>query len=147
MELSIGEVANRTGLRPSAIRYYESAGLIPQPERVNGQRRYPHDVLTHLAIVRMAQEAGFTIGEIHTLVSGFPASTPASQRWHELAQRKLPEVDALIERLIAVRRVLEQSLECGCLTLDACAAIGWDKTTDPDIPPAKTDSSNTRSES
>lgn len=96
---------------------------------MSGQRRYDADVMTHLAIVRMAQEAGFTIGEVRTLVAGFPAGTPAGDRWRELAGRKLPEVDAMISRLQAVRRVLEESLACGCLTLDACAAIGWERPT------------------
>lgn len=123
--LTIGDVARRTGLRTSAIRYYESAGLIPAPRRVHGQRRYDSDVLRQLAIVRMAQEAGFTIVEIRTLVAGFPEGTPAGDRWRTLASRKLPEVDAQIVRLQAMRRVLEESLACGCLTLDACAAIGW----------------------
>jgi MerR family redox-sensitive transcriptional activator SoxR len=124
-QMTIGEVARRTGLRTSAIRYYEGLGLIPEPRRVGGQRRYDADVLTHLTIVRMAQEAGFTIAEIRTLVSGFPAGTPAGDRWREMAQRKLPEVEAMIARLQTVRRVLEESLACGCLTLDACAAQGW----------------------
>lgn len=123
--LTIGEVARRTGLRTSAIRYYESAGLLPEPRRVSGQRRYDAEVLTRLAIIRMAQEAGFTIEEIRTLVAGFPEGTPAGDRWRELAQRKLPEVDGLIARLQSVRAVLVESLACGCLTLDGCAEIGW----------------------
>jgi MerR family transcriptional regulator, redox-sensitive transcriptional activator SoxR len=127
--LTIGDVARRTGLRTSAIRYYESLGLIPEPRRVSGQRRYDPSVLSHLAVVRMAQEAGFTIEEVRTLVAGFPEGTPAGERWRELAQRKLPEVDGLIDRLQAVRRVLEESLACGCLTLDACAAVGWEHAT------------------
>lgn len=122
---TIGEVARRTGLRASAIRYYESIGLIPAPGRSSGQRRYGSDVFTKLAIVRMAQDAGFTIEEIRTLVAGFPVGTPAGDRWRELAGRKLPEVEARIERLTAVRNVLEESLACGCLTLDTCAAVGW----------------------
>ena len=124
-QLSIGEVARRANLRPSAIRYYEDVGVLPPPRRVNGRRRYDAEVLTRLAVVRMAQEAGFTIEEIRTLVAGFPEGTPASARWRALAERKLPEVDALIARLQAVRRVLEESLRCGCLTLEACAALGW----------------------
>ena len=122
---TIGEVARRTGLRTSAIRYYESIGLIPAPGRTSGQRRYGPDVFAKLAIVRMAQDAGFTIEEIRTLLTGFPEETPPSERWRSLARRKLPEVDARIARLRAVRAVLEQSLACGCLTLDTCAAIGW----------------------
>lgn len=123
--LTIGEVAREAGIRPSAIRYYEDAGILPKPDRVSGQRRYERDVLTRLAVVRMAQEAGFMIEEIHTLLTGFPEGTPASERWQELAHRKLLEVDDRIARLQAVRTVLEESLDCGCLTLDACAALGW----------------------
>lgn len=123
--LTIGEVARRARLNTSAIRYYERVGLLPTPERVNGQRRYDGDVLTQLAIVRMAQEAGFTIEEIRTLVSGFPEGTPATVRWREVATRKLPEVEAMIRRLHIMRQVLVESLACDCLTLDACAAHGW----------------------
>jgi MerR family transcriptional regulator, redox-sensitive transcriptional activator SoxR len=122
--LSIGEVARRTGLRTSALRYYEEAGIIPPPRRVNGQRRYDAGVLTRIAVIRMAREAGFTIEEIKTLVDGFPSDTSASARWQALAGRKLAEVDALIARAQAMRRVLEESLACGCLSLETCAAVG-----------------------
>src|SRR5215211_2943307 len=124
-QLSIGEVARRSGLRPSALRYYEEAGIVPPPRRVNGRRRYDASVLTRIAVIRMAQEAGFTIEEVKTLISGFPAGTAASARWQALAHRKLAEVDALIARVQAMRRVLEESLACGCLSLETCAAVGW----------------------
>lgn len=124
-DLTIGDVARRAGLNTSALRYYERVGLLPSPERINGQRRYGDDVLTRLAVVRMAQEAGFTIEEMKTLVSGFPEATPAAERWRELAARKLPEVEAMLLRLQTMRRVLEESLACDCLTLDACADRGW----------------------
>jgi MerR family redox-sensitive transcriptional activator SoxR len=123
--MTIGEVAKAAGLRTSAIRYYEEAGLLPRAVRVNGQRRYEREILRRLTVVRMAQEAGFTIEEIHTLLTGFPEGMSASARWRELAGRKLPEVDERIARLQVVRAVLEESLACGCLTLDACAEIGW----------------------
>jgi len=123
--LTIGDVARRAGLNTSAIRYYERAGLLPAPERVNGQRRYDGEVLTQLAIVRMAQEAGFTIEEIRTLVTGFPEGTPAALRWREMATRKLPRVEAMIRRLEIMHQVLVESLACDCLTLDACAEFGW----------------------
>ncbi len=123
--LSIGDVAQRARLNPSAIRYYERMGLLPEPARLNGRRRYDAGILKRLAIVRMAQEAGFTIEEIGTLVGGFPEGTPPGDRWRELARRKLPEVDALISRMLVVREVLEESLQCDCLTLDACAVHGW----------------------
>lgn len=124
-ELTIGEVARYAGVRTSAIRYYERAGLLESPERIGGRRRYDSEVLTRLALVRMVQEAGFSIDEIRTLLGGFPDGTPPSVRWQELARKKLPEVNAMIHRMEVVRRVLEESLQCDCLTLDACAALGW----------------------
>jgi len=124
-QLGIGDLARQTGLNPSAIRYYERMGLLPEPARLNGRRRYDAGILKRLAIVRMAQEAGFTIEEIGTLVGGFPEGTPPGDRWRELAQRKLPEVDALIGRMLNVREVLEESLQCDCLTIDTCADHGW----------------------
>jgi MerR family redox-sensitive transcriptional activator SoxR len=78
-----------------------------------------------LGLIRMAQEAGFTIDEIRTLVTGFPDGTPASTRWQALARRKLSEVEAQIARAETMRRLLEQSLRCGCLDLNECAALGW----------------------
>ena len=132
--LTVGEVARRTGLRPSAIRYYEQVGLLESPRRVSGQRRYDGDVLTRIALVRMAQEAGFRLDEIRTLLGGFPDGTPPSTRWQEMAGRKLPEVDALISRMQTVRRVLEESLRCDCLTLDVCAHHGWEHRVS-DVPP------------
>lgn len=124
-QLTIGEVAQRAGLNPSALRYYERVGLLPSAPRVSGKRRYSPDVLKRLALVRMAQEAGFTLEEIRVLVSGFPEDTPPAERWQELASRKLEEVDALIQRMQAVRQVLQESLRCDCLTLDACGERGW----------------------
>ncbi len=124
-QLGIGDLARQTGLNPSAIRYYERMGLLPEPARLNGRRRYDARILKRLAIVRMAQEAGFTIEEIGTLVGGFPEGTPPGDRWRELTQRKLPEVDALIGRMLNVREVLEDNLQCDCLTLDTCADHGW----------------------
>lgn len=124
-QLTIGEVARRAGIASSAVRYYERVGVLEPARRVSGKRRYTSDVLTRLALVRMAQEAGFSIAEIRTLVSGFPEGTPPAERWQALARRKLPEVDALIARMQAVREVLEESLRCDCLTLDACARQGW----------------------
>lgn len=123
--MTIGDVARQTGLNPSAIRYYERLGLLPEPDRVGGQRRYDREILTRLAVIRMAQEAGLSLEEVGTLLTGYPEGTPAWERWADLARRKLPEVDALIARLQAVRATLEESLRCGCPTLDACAAIGW----------------------
>ena len=83
--LTIGEVAQLAGLRRSALRYYESVGLLPPPERVNGRRRYDHSVLQQLAVLRLAQQAGFTVAEMRVLVHGFPSDIPVSARWRTLA--------------------------------------------------------------
>jgi MerR family redox-sensitive transcriptional activator SoxR len=120
-QFEIGEVARRAGLRPSAIRYYESIGVLPPPTRVNGRRRYDEDVLKLLMIVQVAQKAGFSVAEIKTLLSGFPPGTPASTRWQGLAHSKLDEVKKRVEELQSMKRLLELVLQCECLDLNECA--------------------------
>jgi len=120
-ELTIGEAARQAGVRPSALRYYESVGLLPAPRRVNGRRRYDSRIVQRLAVLRLAQQAGFTIAEIQTLFHGFEPATPAGARWRPLAQRKIAELDALIARAEQMKRVLDELMRCGCLRLEECA--------------------------
>ena len=126
--MSIGEVAGRAGVRPSALRYYERIGLLPAPERENGRRRYGgevlRDVLDRLAVVRVAQQAGFTISEIRTLLDAFSDDTPPSERRQVLDREKLPKVEALVERAIGMRDLLEKGLRCECLRLEDCELVG-----------------------
>ena len=126
--MSIGEVAQRAGVRPSALRYYEGVGLLLAPERKNGRRRYDgevlREVLDRLAVVRAAQQAGFTISETRMLLDGFSEDTPPSERWRILAREKLTEVDALIERALGMKDLLERALRCECLSLEDCALVG-----------------------
>jgi len=126
--MSIGEVAWRAGIRPSALRYYEGVGVLPAPERENGRRRYDgevlREVLDRMAVVRVAQQAGFTISEIRTLLNGFSEETPPSERWRLLAEEKLPEVEALVKRALGMRALLERGLRCECLRLEDCDLIG-----------------------
>ncbi len=121
--MTIGEVARRAGLRPSTLRYYEEVGVLPPAVRVSGQRRYDVAVMARLAVVRLAQELGFSIAEIRALVAGFDDAGVPSQRWQELATRKLDEIDALIVQAEQMKRLLQESLDCGCLTLDACELV------------------------
>lgn len=119
--LTIGEVAQRAGMRTSALRYYESVGLLPVPQRASGgHRRYDPSVLSLLAVLQMAQQAGFTIAEMHMLVAGFSPDTPAFERWGQLAQRKLQEVEAVIAHAQQTKQILEQLVQCGCLRLEDC---------------------------
>jgi MerR family redox-sensitive transcriptional activator SoxR len=121
-EFAIGEVARRVGIRASAIRYYESVEVLPAPQRINGRRRYDARVFDRLAVIQMAQQAGFTVAELRTLFNGFTTETTASARWEVLARQKLVEVDALMRRVQAMKGILEEILlRCRCLTLDECA--------------------------
>src|SRR2546428_4053994 len=117
-ELTIGEVAKQAGIHASAIRCYESVEILPVPRRVNGRRLYDSSVLDRLAVIQMAQRAGFTISEIRTLFNGFTPETPASARWEALARQKITEVDALILRAQAIKQgLVEELLRSRFLTL------------------------------
>jgi MerR family redox-sensitive transcriptional activator SoxR len=121
--LSIGEVAARAGLRPSALRYYESIGLLPAAKRVNGRRRYEESILQRLAVVQLAQQAGFTMGEIGDFLHGFTADTPPAERWQAMAHKKLAELEAVITKAEQMKRLLEHGLRCDCLRLEECVVV------------------------
>jgi redox-sensitive transcriptional activator SoxR len=122
--LRIGEVAERAGISVSAIRFYERKGLLHAPERLGGQRRYSEATVQRLGVVGAAKQAGFSLEEIGVLLSSTDEGAPAHEQIRALAARKLPEVDALIERAQAMRDWLSAADECGCETLDACALFG-----------------------
>jgi len=120
-QLTISQVARQIRLRPSAIRYYERIGLLPPAERVSGQRRYDPTVLYRLAIIQRARQLGFTLSEIRLLFFGFRDITRASERWRTLSQRKIAELDHLMDGIRAVRGVLKTLMtKCRCETLDQC---------------------------
>ena len=119
-ELAIGEVARRAGVRPSALRYYESIGLLPAPRRVNGRRRYDLAAIQMLRVIQLAQHAGFSVAEIQHLLHGFSAETPPADRWRPLAEHKMREIDALIARAEQMKGILETLLTCGCGRLEMC---------------------------
>jgi MerR family transcriptional regulator, redox-sensitive transcriptional activator SoxR len=118
-QLTIGEVAQQAGMRTSRIRYYESVGVLPAPQRVAGMRRYSPDVLRRLGIIDVAQRVGFTLEEIRELLNSEHGT--AHHRLQHLAQRKLPDIDELIQRAKAVRRWLEMTSACECESLDVCS--------------------------
>jgi MerR family transcriptional regulator, redox-sensitive transcriptional activator SoxR len=116
--LTIGEVSRRSAVKATTVRYYESLGVLPEPERVSGQRRYTVDVLRRLAIVDVAQRAGFSLEEIAELFAA--ADAPAFEQLRALAERKLPAIEDLIARAQAVHWWLEVASACECQTLDVC---------------------------
>jgi MerR family transcriptional regulator, redox-sensitive transcriptional activator SoxR len=120
---TIGELARRAGVQPSAIRYYEGAGILPMAPRVNGRRQYAVETLLQLRAIRVARAAGFTTREIGILFDSFREQVIPSERWNTLAQQKMSELDAGIERAEAMKQVLREGLACGCLTLDQCAML------------------------
>ena len=119
--LTISQIARQIRLRPSAIRYYERIGLLPQAERVSGQRRYDPTVLYRLAIIQRSRQLGFTLSEIRYLFFGFREVTDAPARWRTLSQRKLAELDQLMDSIKTVQGVLNKLMtQCRCETLDQC---------------------------
>ena len=119
--LTIGDVARQVGIRTSAIRYYERVGVLPEPQRSSGQRRYTDETIRRLQTIDAAKRAGFTLEDIKALFATEEDGSPIHDQLRELAQRKLPEVEALIERAEAMRSWLLTASGCGCETLDVCA--------------------------
>lgn len=117
-DMRIGDVARRAGVRVSLIRYYEEIGLLPQAPRVSGQRRYDASVLRRLAVIDVAQRAGLSLDEIRDLLE--IGTDPLSGRLQQLAQRKLPEIEALIDRAEKVRAWLRSATGCDCHSVDEC---------------------------
>ena len=116
--LRIGELADRAGLAPSTIRYYESIGVLPEPYRVSGQRRYGEDTVRRLEFIVAAQQAGFTLHEIIELSDSFDM--------RGLARRKLPEVQAELRRARERKRWLDAASECDCASPEQCALFDGD---------------------
>lgn len=121
--MRIGEIARRSGLRPSAIRFYEKVGLLPPALRQNGQRDFSPDTELCLATIALAREAGFSIAEIRTLFYGFGAGTSASKRWKRLARNKLRDLDLQFAKISTMRALLREALRCRCLDLKDCGRI------------------------
>ncbi|HEV7400132.1 MAG TPA: MerR family transcriptional regulator [Solirubrobacterales bacterium] len=119
--LSIGEVARRDGVNASAIRFYERKGLLPEPERTGGQRRFGEDTVQRLKTIAIAKRAGFSLDEIRALLSSVDRGAPAYEQLQALATGKLPELDELIERAQAMRAWLTVASRCGCASLESCA--------------------------
>lgn len=120
-DLTISEIAKQAGIRTSAIRYYESVQLLPEPQRVSGQRRYSADILRRLAFIQIAQQAGFTVAEMRVLLNELDEQSPLSERWQVLARQKLAEVETLIQRAHAMKALLMNGLlRCDCPDIEDC---------------------------
>ena len=117
--LTIGQVASRTGLRASAIRYYEAQGLLPTPSRTGGKRVYDGSIVERLALIELAKMAGFNLNEIRATLSDADTREPAT-RWKTLTTAKRLEVDAEMKRLTDAKYVLTRMSACSCATIEEC---------------------------
>lgn len=126
-ELTIGEVARRAGLHTSAIRYYESVGLLPLPKRVNGRRRYDEQVFQRLGLIQLVRKAGFGIGEMQILFAAFSEDTPASAVWQAIATQKEAEMQAVIDQAQATKMWLQEARQCTCEDVGECIVVTFDE--------------------
>ena len=118
--LLIGVLAERAGLAPSAIRYYEEQGLIRPLRREGGRRLFAESAANRLRAITGAQEAGFSLEEIRRLLD---SQAEGTEEWRDLVVAKAAQVRSRIERLQAVEATLHESLECGCGAWDECPIV------------------------
>jgi MerR family redox-sensitive transcriptional activator SoxR len=120
--LTIGEIAERSGVAASALRFYEERGLIQAERAPSGHRRYPRSVLRRVAFVVFAQRVGLTLEEIRTELERLPEGRAPNRRdWSRLSSSWSARIDARIAELERLRAGLAECIGCGCLSLDRCA--------------------------
>ena len=119
--LTIGEIAKRSGIAASALRFYEEKGLITSERAGSGHRRFPRSVLRRIAFIVYAQRIGLTLDEIgHELGSQPPHQAPDRQNWSRMAQAWTRRIDERIQELERLKKGLTQCIGCGCLSLANC---------------------------
>jgi len=120
--LTIGDVAERSGLAASAIRFYEREGLVQAERTSSGQRRFRRDVLRRIAFIRIAQRVGLSLEEIVSALSALPVDhAPSSHDWKRLTASWQDRIEQRIALLEALRGGLSNCIGCGCLSLRTCA--------------------------
>jgi MerR family transcriptional regulator, redox-sensitive transcriptional activator SoxR len=119
--LTIGQVAERSGVAASALRYYETQGLVSASRTAGGARRFPRSVLRRLAFIRAAQNVGLSLPEIRTALAALPEGrTPSARDWARLSQGWRDRLDEQIAALVQLRDGLTSCIGCGCLSLTRC---------------------------
>ena len=126
-ELTIGELSDRTGVAPSALRFYEVEGLLHPTRSAGGQRRYHRDAIRRVSFVRVAQEVGLSLAEVREALGSLPQErTPTAKDWERLARSWRPRLDAQIAMLERLRDRLDGCIGCGCLSLRFCRMLNPD---------------------
>jgi MerR family redox-sensitive transcriptional activator SoxR len=116
--MTIGQVAKKSGLAASAIRFYERAGVLAKPIRISGRRRYDSSILERLAVLDRAKACGFSLADIRRLFYGFHEGAAPSERWQTLARRKIIELDDMARKIEATKELLQRS--CSCKDFGEC---------------------------
>src|SRR3954462_14513017 len=120
-ELSVGDVAERSGLAVSAIHFYESKGLLSSWRNGANQRRYPREALRRVSIIKVAQRLGIPLASIKDALDSLPKGrTPTDQDWRKLSARWHDDLDERITKLRGLRDQLTACLGCGCLSMKQC---------------------------
>jgi MerR family transcriptional regulator, redox-sensitive transcriptional activator SoxR len=120
--LPIGDLAARTGLSVSAIRFYEARGLVTALRNKGGQRRFLRSDIRRLSFIRIAQQLGFTIEEIGAELARLPQGrTPTQKDWAKISRAFRARIDARLAALTHMREKLDECIGCGCLSLKRCA--------------------------
>ncbi|UUJ41710.1 redox-sensitive transcriptional activator SoxR [Pseudomonas extremaustralis] len=120
-ELTVGQLAARSGVAVTALHFYESKGLIKSNRNGGNQRRYPRDVLRRVVVIKIAQRLGIALATIGEALQTLPEGrTPNAQDWERLSALWREDLDERINKLIMLRDKLNGCIGCGCLSLDAC---------------------------
>lgn len=120
-EMTVGEVAARSGIAVSAIHFYESKGLIASRRNAGNQRRYGREVLRRVAVIKVAQRLGVPLASIAEALDGLPEGrTPNARDWAALSKRWKQDLDERIKKLTQLRDELDDCIGCGCLSLERC---------------------------
>lgn len=123
-ELTIGALSERSGVAPSALRYYEAEGLLRATRTAGGQRRYTRDTLRRVAFIRVAQQVGLRLEEIREALASLPdGRTPSEADWDHLSRSWRPRIEAQIALLERLRDRLDGCIGCGCLSLRHCGLL------------------------
>jgi MerR family transcriptional regulator, redox-sensitive transcriptional activator SoxR len=126
-ELTIGEVSARSGVAPSALRFYEAEGLISAGRTDGNQRRYDRSTLRRIAFIQAGRAAGIPLERIHTALEALPSDrTPNTRDWQRLSRSWREDLDRRISTLEALRGRLTTCIGCGCLSLTKCALLNPD---------------------
>ncbi len=128
-ELTVGEVARRSGVAVSTLHFYESKGLIHGWRNQGNQRRYPREVLRRVALIKVAQRTGIPLESIRRALLELPdGRTPTADDWAKLSRKWRADLDDRIQRLIRLRDQLDGCIGCGCLSLGVCPLRNpWDR--------------------